>query len=297
VDQGFVDGGDITLSARSRDYDSDKAVWQAMKNEPSVAVVDAFTVQSGGLFQDETFSISGIDSNASEFDPIYLNLRNPITGKYQKVRVIGVIDYGASATFFGVYIPQELFGKLFGEPDVSRHYIGLKNPGDSKAVAKEIESALLTTGVQAESLKQRIDDQQALGRNFFLLMQGFMGLGLFVGIAAVGVIAFRTVVERRQHIGMLRAIGFKRSTVALSFILESSFITLLAVLSGVGLALWLSFFLVTSDQFPSDLGGFFIPWDRIVFISLFTYGASLVMTLIPSRQAASVPTAEALRYE
>ena len=46
---------------------------------------------------------------------------------------------------------------------------------------------------------------------FFYLMQGFMGLGLFVGVAAVGVIAFRTVVERRQQIGMLRAIGYTRT--------------------------------------------------------------------------------------
>jgi ABC-type antimicrobial peptide transport system permease subunit len=95
---------------------------------------------------------------------------------------------------------------------------------------------------------------------------------------------------------MLRAIGYKRSTVALSFMMESSFITLLAVLSGVGLALWLSFFLITSDEFP-DVEAFYIPWDRIILISAFTYGASLVMTFIPSRQAASVPTAEALRYE
>ncbi len=35
-----------------------------------------------------------------------------------------------------------------------------------------------------------------------------MGLGLLVGVAAVGVIAFRTVVERRQQIGVLRAIGY-----------------------------------------------------------------------------------------
>ncbi len=128
-------------------------------------------------------------------------------------------------------------------------------------------------------------------------MQGFMGLGLFVGVAAVGVIAFRTVVERRQQIGMLRAIGYKRSTVALSFILESSFITLLAIFSGVGLALWLSYFLVTSDDFPTDLGGFFIPWSQIIFIGAFTYVASLVMTIIPARQASRVYPAEALRYE
>ena len=77
----------------------------------------------------------------------------------------------------------------------------------------------------------------------------------------------------------------------------TAYLAAVAILSGVGLALWLSYFLITSDQFPSDLGGFFIPWDRIIFISVFTFIASLVMTFIPSRQAASVPTAEALRYE
>ena len=39
-----------------------------------------------------------------------------------------------------------------------------------------------------------------------------MALGLFVGIAALGVIAFRSVVERRQQIGMLRAIGYQTET-------------------------------------------------------------------------------------
>ncbi len=297
VDEGFVDGGDITLSARSSEFESDEAVWEAMNNELTVAIVDGFTVAGGGMFQEDTLSISGIDADSTEFDPVFLNLRDPVTGKNQRVRVIGVIDYGASATFFGVYVPERLFGKLFGEADVSRHYVGLENPGDSKAVARDIESSLLTTGGQAESLKERIDDQQALGRNFFRLMQGFMGLGLFVGIAAVGVIAFRTVVERRQQIGMLRAIGYKRSTVTLSFMLESSFITLLAVLSGVGLALWLSYFLVTSGEFPSDLGGFFIPWTEIFIIGGFTYVASFVMTIIPSQQASRVHPAEALRYE
>ena len=79
-----------------------------------------------------------------------------------------------------------------------------------------------------------------------------MGLGLVVGVAAVGVIAFRTVVERRQQIGMLRAIGYKRSTVALSFMMESSFVTLFrASVRHRACAHCLSYFLVTGG----DLGG------------------------------------------
>ncbi|MCH8901026.1 MAG: FtsX-like permease family protein, partial [Chloroflexi bacterium] len=241
VDAGFVDGGLVPLSTRARGFDSDEAVWQAMKTRDDVAVVDHFSTESGGFFGDESFHISGIDSEAEAFDPVMLEIVEPLSGATRRVEVIGVIELGASAAFFGIYVPQETFDLVYDEPLFTRHLVSLQDPDESKAVAREIESSLFTFGVQSESLKQLVEDEQQLFRNFFLLMQGFMGLGLFVGIAAVGVIAFRTVVERRQQIGMLRAIGYKRSTVALSFMLESSFVTLLAIGSGVGLAIWLSY--------------------------------------------------------
>jgi len=79
--------------------------------------------------------------------------------------------------------------------------------------------------------------------------------------------------------------------------LESSFVTLLGIASGVGLAIWLSFFLITSSQFPASGATYAIPWGRILLIGGLTFVASLVMTYIPSQLAASIPTAEALRYE
>ncbi len=114
----------------------------------------------------------------------------------------------------------------------------------------------------------------------------------------MGVVAFRSVVERRQQIGMLRAIGYKRGTVALSFLMESSFISLLGILSGIGLAVLLASFLLRSDEFDAiGISSVYIPWGQISLIGLFAFLATLVMTYIPSRQAASVPIAEALRYE
>ena len=299
VDIGFVEGGEVPLSARAVGYESDAEVWQALAARSDVAVVDRFAVESGGfnIGDHPHFGISGIDPEADFFDGVRLQVRDEITGLSRQVEVIGVIELGASASFFGIFISADAFLVTFGEPFVSNHLVALENPGESQTIAREIEAALLTGGVQAESLKKLIDDDQALSRNFFLLMQGFMGLGLFVGIAAVGVIAFRTVVERRQQIGMLRAIGYKRSTVALSFMMESSFVTLLGISSGVGLAVWLSYFLLTSDEFPTSDAGYAIPWLQIGIFSGLTFLASLVMTYIPSRQAASVPIADALRYE
>jgi putative ABC transport system permease protein len=125
-----------------------------------------------------------------------------------------------------------------------------------------------------------------------------MGLGLIVGIAALGVIAFRTVVERRQQIGMLRAIGYSRRLVALSFFLESSFIALTGITMGVILGSALSYNLLTSPEFTDGAElNFQVPWLRLALIIAIAYGASALMTLIPARSASRIPVAEALRYE
>ena len=71
-------------------------------------------------------------------------------------------------------------------------------------------------------IKQELKDGQRQSQSFLYILQGFMGLGLIVGIAAVGVIAFRSIVERRQQIGMLRALGFQRSMISQAFVMESA---------------------------------------------------------------------------
>ena len=126
-----------------------------------------------------------------------------------------------------------------------------------------------------------------------------MGLGLLVGIAALGVVSFRSVVERRQQIGMLRAIGYQRNMVSASFLIESSMITALGVISGTALGLTLAYRLMTSPDFAGTTGGtaFIVPWVLIIVFIAVAVGASLLMAYIPSRQAARVPIAEALRYE
>jgi putative ABC transport system permease protein len=243
--------------------------------------------------------INGIPSDVSDtkYDAPTVTLRDAVTGKTRDVRIIGVVAFGASNNFQGILMGAAPFEQTFGAPVVSIHFLALKDASHADDDAKQIESTLVVSGVQADSLEKIAEENNALSRNFLYLMQAFMSLGLVVGIAAIGVIAFRTVVERRQQIGMLRAIGYKRSQVALSFLMESSFVTVLGVLSGMGLGLWLAYFLVTSSDFPSQNATFHVPWLQLIIFAVLTFVASLAMTWIPARQAASVPTAEALRYE
>ncbi|MFG3510349.1 FtsX-like permease family protein [Streptomyces sp. NPDC047821] len=55
-------------------------------------------------------------------------------------------------------------------------------------------------------------------------MQGFLALGLLIGVTGLGVVMVRAVRERRRTIGILRALGFRARTVQRSFLWESAFI-------------------------------------------------------------------------
>jgi putative ABC transport system permease protein len=152
--------------------------------------------------------------------------------------------------------------------------------------------------MNATILAESFAQGQAFTRGILQLFQGFMALGLLVGIAALGVITSRTVVERRQQIGMLRAIGYQKRMIALSFVLEASFIAITGLLIGAGAGLVLgesivrTFFTTLTPETT-----FALPWGQIGLILLFAYLFALLTTIVPAYQAAKTYPAEALRYE
>ena len=129
------------------------------------------------------------------------------------------------------------------------------------------------------------------------LLQGFMSLGLVIGIAALGVISTRAVVERRHEIGILRAIGFRRSSVQAAFLLESSIVALLGILIGTVLALASSYQVLDSLKDTIEGLEFQMPWVEMGIIAGVSWVASMLMTIIPAWQASKIYPAEALRYE
>jgi ABC-type lipoprotein release transport system permease subunit len=296
----FIANNGIKFTSRAEGLSTDADVWNYVAQHPDAAVIDAFAVPSdgGGFGPGSGFMLEGVKLGDRTFKPVKISVQNSAENISRDVRIVGVFTSKVSGLYNGLYLSPSLFDEVFAKPESTIHLVRLANGVDSKKAAHAIEKALLSQGAQANSLRQLVDDFQAANRGFLYLIQGFMGIGLFVGIAAVGVIAFRTVVERRQQIGMLRAIGYTRNAVAISFVMESSFVALLGVLSGIGLALLLAYQLLTSEDLGRQgIQGFYIPWLEIGAIGGFAFLASLLMTIIPSRQASSIPIAEALRYE
>ena len=309
VDDEFIALQQLPFEHRAAGYDSDAAVWEAIRTDPSVAVVDSSRLAGAddnfGGGGGEEFSIGVSDEALREapWQPIPLTLVDASTGEETELRVIGVLEpstLGVIDEFAAIFTRLETVEARFGGGEAEHYYAVTRDPTDeaSRQAARDIESALIEYGVQAASIDRLIDDAANNSRSFQFLFEAFMGLGLVVGVAALGVIAFRTVVERRQQIGMLRAIGYSRRLITLSYFLESSFIALAGIAIGVVLGIALSYNLLTSDAFTAGTDiDFSVPWARLAIVIGIAYVASALMTLLPARAASRVAVAEALRYE
>ena len=96
---------------------------------------------------------------------------------------------------------------------------------------------------------------------------------------------------------MLRAIGFQKTMVQSSFLLESSFVALLGIGIGIALGMGLSVQIINTMRDFFEGIEYRVPWLNIAIVSIVAYGASLLTTYLPARQAANVYPADALRYE
>jgi putative ABC transport system permease protein len=167
---------------------------------------------------------------------------------------------------------------------------------DPDRVADLLTGAFVANGVDAESFRAEIDGELAENNGFFNLMQGYLALGLLIGIAGLGVVMVRAVRERRREIGMLRAMGVRSRTVRRAFLLEATFVAVQGAAIGISLGLITSYeVLVNSSTFGEQALGFSVPWAALAVIVVAPLVASLVAVAAPATQASRILPAEALR--
>ena len=183
------------------------------------------------------------------FDPIPVEILDKQTGRRTRLTVIGILKDTAPLEMVGISTSQETLVVR------SRAVSGRRSTTSGSLRASTRRTPLrarsppsVANGLEAESIQQVVDDATAANLTFNRLVQGFLGLGLIVGVAALGVISARAVVERRQQIGVMRAIGFRTRMVQAAFLLESSFIALTSILAGTALGLLLAWNIIRDQR-------------------------------------------------
>src|SRR5215216_1451938 len=303
VDEGYSKSVGYDFQSTARGYSSDRGVWDALQTEQDVAVISSSLAPQrnastfGPSVEPPVKLIGFYADDESLPDDLYLRVEDPESGRTRELRVIGVLE--SSASFAGqIVTSQKTLEGLAGRPVPSQsYYLDLADGTNTAATARTLEKDFAQNGLQTELTAEVIRDSDATRRIVFLLLRGFMGLGLVVGICALGVITARSVVERRQQIGMMRALGFQKGQVRFAFLIESSFVALLGL--GFGVALGFAFSGTLIDNIREGFPGmeYRVPWSALVLVLVVGYAASLVTTYLPARRASKVYPAEALRYE
>ena len=305
ADDDYLEASRFKLKLIADGYGpAEEQVWEALKNDASLTVVDGYVVptQRGDQSDFTSFQLEGVHYEDERMSPVDIEVREPLTGTIVPLTVIAVLDrvHDPFELGFGMLTSKSALDAKIPFPiPIKTYQFRMAEEVDINKVAKDIEASFRENGMETEVLEDEIKTGVAGIRAFYYLLIGFMALGLIVGVAGLGVISTRAVVERRQQIGVLRAIGYRRRMIELSFLLESSFVALLGIIIGAALGTVLSNNAISDIRAEEgiDTLRFSVPWVQIVIIVIAAYLFSLLTTFLPARHASRINPAEALRYE
>lgn len=294
--------------------------YDSEKTDPEIAIlgVDEHFVVNSGLTVEYGRAFNGFDvSNnnyvcvlGSDFMNGLFKDINPIDKiisiRGAKFKVIGVLKSKGST--FGnsqdlrVLIPFQIARSLFTAPSIN--YTVSVMVQKKELLSQAIDNATVTMR-KVRKLNPVSDSNFGVVRSDDLINK-ILSITTYLDIAAIVIsvitifgssialmnIMIFSVTERTREIGVRKALGAKKSTVAYQFFIETLIIGQLGGLVGVIFGLLIGFAFSTAIGF-----GFVIPWTAIVWAFIVSFLVAVLSGSYPALKAAKLDPIEALRYE
>jgi putative ABC transport system permease protein len=294
--------------------------YEGDKTDPAISVVgvDEYFITNSGLETSlgRNFNSFDIANNnyvcvvGSDFEKGLLKDINPlnkiISVRGARFKVIGVLKEKGST--FGnsqdlrVLIPIQVARSLFTAPRIN--YTMSVMVSKKEILDQAIDNAMSTMR-RVRKLSPIKDNNFGVVRSDDLINR-ILGITKYLGLASwlIGIITVLgssialmnimivSVTERTREIGVRKALGAKRSTVAIQFFIETMIIGQLGGLVGIILGILIGYGIATALDFA-----FVIPWGAIFAAFTTSFIVALVSGLYPAIKAAVLDPIEALRYE
>jgi len=134
-------------------------------------------------------------------------------------------------------VPESSFIARF--PSVARQRVLLIDapPEKSAAVADQLSRALRDRGLEVVPAWKRLAEFQEVENTYIAIFQALGGLGLVLGSLGLGIVVLRNVLERRNELALLQAVGFRRGELQRLVLSEHWLLIVLGLAIGAAAAL------------------------------------------------------------
>jgi len=282
VDPSLLDRPVPALIDRLDRFGDDRAVFEAVAAGPDLAIASEDLLQGDGPPGEATIALGDA-----------VTIADPVTGDRHELVVAGLTD--ADWMGNGLLTAQGTVVDVLGDrATASRHYVAVDAGIDPEAVAGRLAADHVDSGSDATTFRGAVDEEMRESQGFMRLMQGYLALGLIIGIAGLGVVMVRAVRERRRQVGMLRAMGFQARVVRRAFLLEAAFVAVQGIAIGLGLGLVTARQMLGGDAFDDPVP-FRAPWLELALLVVVPALAAMAAAVVPAAQAARIRPAAALR--
>jgi ABC-type lipoprotein release transport system permease subunit len=263
----------------------------AFKVRNNVKIVD------GRMFQPGLFEVIAGKKISDRVNG--LNIGDTVTVQKRDFKVVGLF------TAEGSSFESEIWGDYDAmAPAIQRNggcnslTLRLSNPAALYAFDKEVR-ANPRVQLQIDSEPKYYEDQAGPTAGALLGLAAFVAVVMGIG-AVFGAMntMYAIVAQRTREIGTLRALGFSRFSILLSFVLESMLLALIGGALGCLLAFTMNGYTAGTGQtqsFSELAFAFRITTQVLVFGMVFAVAMGFVGGLLPALRASRMPITRALR--
>jgi putative ABC transport system permease protein len=285
---------------------------QILGTTPSYAEIRKLNLVNGNFI-----TVRDIDSNAKVavlgsqvVTDLFGESSNPL-GEFiriegQSFRVIGILESKGGSGFQNqddvIIVPITTAQKvLFGVNYLSSISVEAKTESVMTEAQDQVGYLLLSRHklndpTQADfsifSQNDILETASSVTSTFTTLLSGIAAISLIVGGIGIMNIMLVTVTERTREIGLRKALGAKRKTITIQFLIESTILTATGGILGMGVGIAASYFISTAMSIP-----FTISVSSIALAVGVSAGIGILFGLYPARKASNLQPIEALRYE
>lgn len=223
---------------------------------------------------------------------------NKISFNFQVVGILKEQNSGMEFSTNAAYIPRGFYSKKI-KPNPAAETIMVQAVSAEKApgLAETIETYCqelsgTSYSVNVTSMQTMIDQMNSITKTMSLMLSAIAAISLLVGGIGIMNIMIVTVTERRQEIGIRKALGATPADIRRQFLVESASITLiggfLGILAGIAISLAIEYVKNT---------GFSISPRACIISFVFSVATGIFFGLNPAARAAKLDPVVALAGE